>query len=176
VARNYSENLREEVKKGMQEKASQGIYPGRPPFGYRNNGGTRSIEIHPEKAAIAERIFELVRIGPLFAFGALEDHTGGERGEDFEDEPSQDAHESVLHGPIRVGRKHVCGDTPPAHTPAVVFQCAISAAGEQQAKIREAGHCISRASQVRARQLHCNGGTQERQICVLPMQRGTGAL
>jgi DNA invertase Pin-like site-specific DNA recombinase len=36
VARNYSENLREEVRKGMQEKASQGIYPGRAPFGYRN--------------------------------------------------------------------------------------------------------------------------------------------
>jgi DNA invertase Pin-like site-specific DNA recombinase len=28
VARNYSENLREEVKKGMLEKARQGIYPG----------------------------------------------------------------------------------------------------------------------------------------------------
>jgi site-specific DNA recombinase len=63
VARNYSENLREEVKKGMQEKASQGVYPGRPPFGYRNNGGTRSIEIHPEKAAVAKRIFELYAAG-----------------------------------------------------------------------------------------------------------------
>ncbi len=37
MARNYSENLREEVKKGMSEKASQGTYPGRAPFGYRNN-------------------------------------------------------------------------------------------------------------------------------------------
>ena len=33
MARNYSENLREEVKKGTSEKASQGAYPGRPPFG-----------------------------------------------------------------------------------------------------------------------------------------------
>jgi site-specific DNA recombinase len=32
VARNYSENLREEVKKGMLEKASQGIFPGHAPF------------------------------------------------------------------------------------------------------------------------------------------------
>jgi len=39
MARNYSENLREEVKKGMSEKASQGTYPGRAPFGYRNNRG-----------------------------------------------------------------------------------------------------------------------------------------
>ena len=37
LARNYIENLREEVKKGMREKAEQGIYPSRPPFGYRNN-------------------------------------------------------------------------------------------------------------------------------------------
>jgi site-specific DNA recombinase len=37
VARNYIENLREEVRKGMREKAEQGIYPSRPPLGYRNN-------------------------------------------------------------------------------------------------------------------------------------------
>ncbi len=59
MARNYSENLREEVKKGMCEKASQGTYPGRPPFGYRNNKAERTIEIHPEKAVIARRVFEL---------------------------------------------------------------------------------------------------------------------
>jgi hypothetical protein len=28
--------LKEEVKKGMREKAEQGIYPSRPPLGYRN--------------------------------------------------------------------------------------------------------------------------------------------
>ena len=43
MARNYSENLREEVKKGMSEKASQGTYPGRPPFGYRNNKAELSL-------------------------------------------------------------------------------------------------------------------------------------
>ena len=63
IARNYSENLREEVKKGMQEKASQGTYPGRAPFGYRNNKGTRAIEIHPEKAEIARHVFEMYATG-----------------------------------------------------------------------------------------------------------------
>lgn len=29
VAKHYVENLREEVKKGMREKAEEGIYPGR---------------------------------------------------------------------------------------------------------------------------------------------------
>ncbi|HEY6249316.1 MAG TPA: recombinase family protein [Candidatus Angelobacter sp.] len=33
IARNYIENLREEVKKGLREKAAQGLYPGRAPFG-----------------------------------------------------------------------------------------------------------------------------------------------
>jgi len=42
LARHYIENLREEVKKGMREKAEQGIYPSRPPLGYRNNKAERT--------------------------------------------------------------------------------------------------------------------------------------
>src|SRR5215469_16396188 len=63
MARNYSENLREEVKKGMREKASQGIFPGHAPFGYQNDKAKRTIEIHPEDSAIAKRIFELYATG-----------------------------------------------------------------------------------------------------------------
>jgi site-specific DNA recombinase len=59
VAKNYVENLKEEVKKGMREKAEQGIYPGRAPFGYRNNSLSRSIDVHDQKAPIIKRIFEL---------------------------------------------------------------------------------------------------------------------
>ena len=63
VAKHYVENLKEEVKKGMREKAEQGIYPGRAPFGYCNNPALRSIEIHPQKAPILKRIFELYASG-----------------------------------------------------------------------------------------------------------------
>jgi site-specific DNA recombinase len=59
IARNYIENLREEVRKGMREKASQGIYPSRPPLGYTNNKLSHSIAVDPDKAAVAKRIFEL---------------------------------------------------------------------------------------------------------------------
>ena len=59
VAKHYSENLREEVKKGMREKAEQGIYPGRAPFGYRNNTAARSIEVDPLRAPALRKIFEL---------------------------------------------------------------------------------------------------------------------
>ena len=63
IAKYYVENLREEVKKGMREKAEEGIYPGRAPFGYRNNSATRSIDIDQERASVVKRIFELYASG-----------------------------------------------------------------------------------------------------------------
>jgi site-specific DNA recombinase len=63
LARNYSENLREEVKKGMREKASQGIYPGHAPFGYRNNKADRTIEIDPVDFPLVIRLMELYATG-----------------------------------------------------------------------------------------------------------------
>jgi site-specific DNA recombinase len=63
IARNYIENLREEVKKGMREKAEQGIYPTRAPFGYRNDKLHRTIEVDPERAPIVKRIFQLYASG-----------------------------------------------------------------------------------------------------------------
>jgi site-specific DNA recombinase len=63
VAKHYVENLRDEVKKGMREKAEQGIYPGRAPYGYRNNRLTRSIDIDESKAPIIKRAFELYATG-----------------------------------------------------------------------------------------------------------------
>ncbi len=63
IARNYIENLREEVRKGMREKAEQGIYPSRPPLGYRNNKFEHTIEVDPERAPIAPRMFELYASG-----------------------------------------------------------------------------------------------------------------
>jgi len=63
LSKHYIENLREEVKKGMREKAEQGIYPGRAPIGYRNNPTTRNIEVSADKAAVVRRGFELYATG-----------------------------------------------------------------------------------------------------------------
>jgi site-specific DNA recombinase len=63
IARNYIENLKEEVKKGMREKAEQGIYPSRPPLGYLNNKLEHTIEVDTSKAPIARRMFELYSSG-----------------------------------------------------------------------------------------------------------------
>jgi site-specific DNA recombinase len=63
IARGFIDNLREEVRKGMREKAEQGIYPSRPPIGYRNNKLQRTIEIDAEKAPAVRRMFELYATG-----------------------------------------------------------------------------------------------------------------
>src|SRR6476619_786233 len=39
MAKNYIDNLSEEARKGMQEKAEQGIWPTKTPLGYRNITG-----------------------------------------------------------------------------------------------------------------------------------------
>jgi DNA invertase Pin-like site-specific DNA recombinase len=39
MAKNYIDNLSEEARKGMQEKAEQGIWPTKTPLGYRNTTG-----------------------------------------------------------------------------------------------------------------------------------------
>lgn len=63
VAKHHSENLREEVKKGMREKAEQGIYPGRAHFGYKDKSMTRSVEIDPHRALLLKKIFEMYASG-----------------------------------------------------------------------------------------------------------------
>jgi len=50
MAKNYVDNLSEEVKKGMWEKAEQGEWPNKAPLGYLNNKETHRLEIDPERA------------------------------------------------------------------------------------------------------------------------------
>jgi site-specific DNA recombinase len=47
----------------MTEKASQGFYPGRAPFGYRNNRETRNIEPLAETSRFVKRAYELYATG-----------------------------------------------------------------------------------------------------------------
>ena len=62
-AKYYVDNLREEVIKGMREKAEQGGFPGHAPFGYINNQISREIDLHPEESLVVKRIFELYATG-----------------------------------------------------------------------------------------------------------------
>lgn len=58
LAKHYIDNLKEEVKKGMHEKAEQGMYPGRAAFGYRHDRVNRTIVTDPEKSTIVKRMFD----------------------------------------------------------------------------------------------------------------------
>ncbi|RAP36843.1 hypothetical protein DID80_04860 [Candidatus Marinamargulisbacteria bacterium SCGC AAA071-K20] len=63
MAKNYIDNLSEEVKKGLQEKVEQGGYPGAAPFGYINNRELHTIEVHPDTAPIVIQLFKLYSTG-----------------------------------------------------------------------------------------------------------------
>src|SRR5262244_4628179 len=68
MAKNYIDNLSEEARKGMQEKAEQGIWPTIAPLGYRNVAGPdgkKIIEPDPESAPIISRLFEWYATGTL---------------------------------------------------------------------------------------------------------------
>src|SRR5215212_1043351 len=63
IARNYVDNLSEEVKKGLREKAAQGHFPGVAHVGYVNNRVTRRIDVDPVRAPLMTRLFDLYASG-----------------------------------------------------------------------------------------------------------------
>ena len=73
VAQYYSDNLREEVVKGLDEKVRQGWPTGLAPFGYINvDDRNEPVQPHPEKAATLVRMFELYATGG-YTFKSLAD-------------------------------------------------------------------------------------------------------
>lgn len=66
MAKNYIDNLSEEARKGMQEKAEQGIWPTKAPLGYRNVAGPdgkRIIATDPAVAPVVASLFEWYATG-----------------------------------------------------------------------------------------------------------------
>ena len=70
MAKNYVENLSEEVKKGLREKAEQGHWPTVARVGYVNNRETRRIEVDPVRGPLVAKVFELYATGD-FSLAAL---------------------------------------------------------------------------------------------------------
>lgn len=62
MAKNYIDNLSEEVKKGMKEKAEQGEWPTTPPYGYKRVSN-KVVAVNPENAPFVKRAFELYATG-----------------------------------------------------------------------------------------------------------------
>src|SRR6266851_1598278 len=68
MAKNYIDNLSEEARKGMQEKAEQGIWPTKTPLGYRNitgPDGKKIIAVDPALSPIVAQMFEWYARGDI---------------------------------------------------------------------------------------------------------------
>src|SRR5580693_9966934 len=68
MAKNYIDNLSEEARKGMQEKAEQGIWPTKTPLGYRNvtgSDGKKIIATDPAIAPLIAKLFEWYARGDI---------------------------------------------------------------------------------------------------------------
>ncbi|GAB7183045.1 hypothetical protein ATKI12_2876 [Kitasatospora sp. Ki12] len=63
VAKNYTDNLSEEVRKGQLEKLRQGWFPAAPPPGYENvlDGGKRVQRVVPGVAPLVVEMFKLAK-------------------------------------------------------------------------------------------------------------------
>ena len=60
ISQYYSDNLRQEVRKGQEEKIRQGWMPCGVPYGYMNTDDRNEpIKPHPERAKLVMRIFQL---------------------------------------------------------------------------------------------------------------------
>src|SRR6266581_939032 len=57
MAKNYVDNLSEEVQKGLREKAEQGHWPSVAPVGYVNNLATHRIEVDPARGPLIANVF-----------------------------------------------------------------------------------------------------------------------
>jgi site-specific DNA recombinase len=68
MAKNYIDNLSEEARKGMQEKAEQGLWPTIAPLGYRNvlgADGKKIIDIDPVIGPVIASLFNWYADGTL---------------------------------------------------------------------------------------------------------------
>ena len=78
VAQYYSDNLRSEVLKGMDEKVRQGWPTGLAPFGYLNvDDKNEPVQPHPVESKAVARIFELYSSGQ-YTFESLADKLAAE--------------------------------------------------------------------------------------------------
>jgi DNA invertase Pin-like site-specific DNA recombinase len=63
MAKNYIDNLSEETRKGMQEKAEEGEFPAYAPLGYLHDKTNKTIELDPERAPIIRQMFQQYATG-----------------------------------------------------------------------------------------------------------------
>jgi DNA invertase Pin-like site-specific DNA recombinase len=122
VAKNYIDNLSEETKKGMAEKAKQGIWQSFAPLGYQNvaTGSKRTIAPDPHLAPLIRRLFETYATGEYSLKNAGEvAHALGLRTRKGARVAISQIH-LILHNPLYVGMVPWNGQTfPGQHEPII---------------------------------------------------------
>ena len=63
IAADYIRNLREEIRKGIDGRLKQGLYPFGAPIGYLNNGKGKAKTLDPERAPLVKDMFALYASG-----------------------------------------------------------------------------------------------------------------
>ncbi len=63
MAKNYIDNLSEETRKGLLEKAEEGEFPAYAPLGYLHDKIDKTIQLDKERASIIREMFELYATG-----------------------------------------------------------------------------------------------------------------
>ncbi len=106
MAKNYVDNLGEESRKGMQEKAEEGFWPSQAPLGYLNVTGAhgkKDIAVDPVRAPFIRQAFERYAPGNI----SLKELTRILRDEGFRSRtgkpvPKSTVH-NMLHNPLYCG-------------------------------------------------------------------------
>ncbi len=104
LANNYINNLSEEVRKGMTEKASQGVWPSVAPIGYLNRLEDHTIVPDPKNGPLVRRAFELAATGQYSLSKLKRDlYLRGLRSARAGNELGKEAMARVLRNPIYFG-------------------------------------------------------------------------
>lgn len=111
IAADYIRNLREEVRKGIQGRLRQGLYPLRAPRGYRDCGGGRVKRPDPVAAPLIIAAFERYVTGQ-YTYRALAEELAVQGLVRSNGKPlSPDAMAHILTNPFYVGKMRMTGRT-----------------------------------------------------------------
>ena len=185
MAKNYVDNLSEEVKKGMREKADQGHWPSVAQSATSTIASTHRIDVDPVRGPLVARGVRAVCDRRLLAHSArrksARDRPHPPRAAPADDQVGNapDAAESDLHGRVPSGSAR---SLPAAHTTPLISRETFdagaggAAAASPARRYQKHRHAVHGSADVRPLRLHDDRGAEEGQVRLLPLHRLSRAL